>query len=76
MRILQPEVSRDTVRCLEGLLEAAKAGEVVGVAYAAIHRRRNFRVHICGEAYRAPVFARGCVAVLDDELGHRIRHEG
>lgn len=73
MKLLKPEVSRDTVRCLEGLLEAARAGEVVGVAYAAIHRRRNFRVHLCGEAYRSPVFARGCVAVLDDELSQRIR---
>lgn len=65
--------SHDTVQCLERLLAEARAGQLIGLAYAAIMKRRNFRVNACGEAHRSPTFARGVLAALDDELGNRIR---
>jgi hypothetical protein len=66
-------VSSDTIQCLEVLLEKARAGEIIGVAYAAMHKRRRYTVHTCGEAHRNPTFARGMIAALDDELGQRVR---
>lgn len=66
-------VSHDTIQCLEALLEKAKAGEIIGLAYAAMHKKRRYTVHSCGEAHRNPTFARGMVAALDDELSSRVR---
>lgn len=71
-KLVPDDGSRDTVECLEHLLEQARAGEVIGLAYAVIMRRRNFRVNACGEAHRSPTFARGVLATLDDELSARI----
>lgn len=73
MRLIREDVSNDTIHCLERLLEDARAGKVVGIAYAAIFKRRNFSVNVCGEAHRSPVFTRGVLASLDDELGSRVR---
>lgn len=71
--LLPDTVSKDTVRCLETLLEHARSGAVIGVAYAAVLRQRNFIVSAAGEAHRSPTFARGMVAALDDKLSERIR---
>ena len=68
-------ISHDTVQCLRTLLARAEAGEVIGIAYAAMHRGRTYTVHACGEAHRNPTFTRGMVAALNDDLGVRIRGE-
>jgi hypothetical protein len=73
MKLVQTEVSTDTVHCLERLLADARAGKVVGIVYGVIFKRRNFSVNACGEAHRSPVFARGVLATLDDELSQRVR---
>ena len=65
-------VSRDTVSCLRDLLSRAECGEVIGVAYAAMYKRRKYTVHVCGEADRNPTFARGMVGALGDELSKRV----
>jgi hypothetical protein len=69
-------VSRDTVQCLRELLAQAERGEVIGVIYAAMHKRRKYTVHACGEADRNPTFARGMVVALDDKLSRRVWGEG
>jgi len=66
--------SSDTVQCLERLLDESRAGQVIGIAYAVILRRRNYRVNVCGEAHRSPTFTRGVIAALDDELSTRVRN--
>lgn len=72
--ILVPDtVSHDTIECLESLLRQARRGQVIGLAYAAMLRKRAYVVNAAGEAYRNPTFSRGCVQALDDELGKRIR---
>lgn len=68
-------VSKDTIECLEALLKQAKAGEVIGVAYCAMHKKRRYVVHTCGEAHRNPTFTRGMLAALDDNLSHRVQGE-
>ncbi len=70
---LEPDqLSHDTVECLTELLEQAKLGKVVGIAFAAILRGRNFWVNTAGEAYRSPVYTHGTVGVLHTKLAHKI----
>lgn len=73
--LLQSITSRDTVQCVEHLLEQAKSGECIGVAYVAMYRRRKYAVHVCGETHRNPTWTRGAVTVLQDELGAAIRED-
>lgn len=72
--ILVPDtVSTDTVECLKQLLEHAKSGEVIGIAFAAMLKKRGYIANTAGEAHRNPTWARGMVAALDDQLSLRIR---
>lgn len=72
--VLLPDyISHDTVDCLKQLLAQAKRGEIIGMAYAAMLKRRAYIVNTAGEAHRSPTFARGMVAALDDQLAGRIR---
>lgn len=68
-RLVSRAVSHDTVRALESMLEAARGGELIGMAYAAMFRERKYLVNATGEAYRNPTFSRGMLRDLDDELG-------
>lgn len=74
-RLVPDQLSHDTVEALHELLERAKAGEIVGIAFAAMYRRRQFITNTAGECHRNPVFARGMVAALDDELSVRMRDD-
>lgn len=65
-------VSHDVVQCLEVLLSEARRGEVIGLAFAAMLKRRAFIVNSAGEAHRNPTFTRGMVAALDDQLSQRV----
>lgn len=72
--VLVPDtVSNDTVECLETLLDQARRGEVIGLAYTAVLKRRGYIANTAGEAHRNPTFSRGMVAALDDQLALRIR---
>lgn len=72
--VLLPDyVSHDTVDCLKQLLAQAKRGEIIGMAYCAMLKRRAYIVNTAGEAHRSPTFSRGMVAALDDQLAGRIR---
>lgn len=71
--LISDAVSNDTVEALSQLLDMAHRGELIGFAFAAMLKRRRYFVNVAGEAFRNPTFARGCVSVLNDELGLRIR---
>jgi hypothetical protein len=66
----QPDA--DTIECLELLLRRARRGEIIGLAYAAMLKKRAYIVDIAGVAHSSPTFARGMVAALDDQLADRI----
>lgn len=71
--ILIPDtISIDTVECLETLLDQARRGQIIGLAFAAMLKRRGYIVNTAGEAHRNPTFARGMLAALNDRLGHRV----
>jgi hypothetical protein len=71
--LVPDEVSTDTVEALELLLREARRGQVIGIAFAAMLKRRAFIVNTAGEAHRNPTFSRGMVAALDDQLAQRVR---
>lgn len=66
--LLKDAVSRDTVEALEQLLEAAKAGEISGMAFAVSLRGKRYVTNTTGACYRDPTLSRGMIAALDDEL--------
>ena len=70
--LVPDNLSSDTVECLEQLLERARRGEVIGLAFAAMLRKRNYIVNSAGEVHRNPTFGLGMVRVLDDELMRKI----
>lgn len=68
-QVIGDQLSHDTIECLERLLEEARAGKVIGIAFAAIMKRQHYVAHMCGEAHRQRVFTRGILRELDDKLG-------
>jgi hypothetical protein len=72
-RLIDETFSDDTIEALRELLQFAEAGEVVGIAFAAMFKRRKFVTDAAGECRRNPVFTRGMVAALDDCLAERMR---
>lgn len=72
-RLVPDTISTDTTQALEEMLAMARRGELIGIAFACILKRREYFVNTAGEAHRNPMFARGIVAALDDDLGHRMR---
>jgi hypothetical protein len=71
--LIPDSVSHDTVKALEILLQHARDGEIIGLAFAAALKKRAYITNAAGECYRNPTFARGMVAALDDQLSSRIR---
>jgi hypothetical protein len=67
-RLVPDDLSHDTVEALQTLLEDARKGDVIGVAFCAMYKQRNFIVNTAGEAHRNPVFTRGMIACLNDTL--------
>lgn len=68
-------ISSDTEQALTQLLDLARRGELIGIAFAGILKRRKYFVNTAGEAHRNPTFARGCVCALSDDLARRMRRE-
>lgn len=68
-------ISTNTEEALTQLLEMARRGDLIGIAFACMLKQRRYFVNAAGEAHRSPAFARGCVGALDDQLGQRMRNE-
>jgi hypothetical protein len=59
----------ETVSTLETLLEAARIGEVTGLAIVVALRGKEFFFDVAGALERDLIFARGAARGLDDYLG-------
>lgn len=70
--LVQDGLSSDTVKALELMLEEARTGDLIGIAYVAMYRRREYTASATGEARRNPTFTRGMLAALDDVLGEMV----
>lgn len=70
-RLVPDAISDDTIRALEQLLRQARKGDIIGLAFVAMYRRREYIANAAGEAKRNPTFTRGMIAALDDALGRQ-----
>jgi hypothetical protein len=66
----------DVIKALEYLLDEARSGKLIGIAYGAMFRQRSYIVSTAGEGRRNPLFALGVVHVLADELVGRAHRKG
>jgi hypothetical protein len=57
-------ISHDTIQTLEELLEKAKNGAIIGLAYVVMNKKRSYNVDSAGELHRNPTYALGTVIVL------------
>lgn len=64
LKLVKDRVSQDTIEVLSALLEDAKRGEVIGIAFAAMYRQRKFIVDTAGEARQEPIFTIGMLDFL------------
>lgn len=67
-RLIPDSTSHDTVEALEALLDAAKTGEITGIAFACTLKKMRYITNVAGLCFTNPTFARGMVASLSDEL--------
>ena len=68
-------VCDETVDTLTHLLERARAGDVVGLAYCVMFKRRRYSVDLTGDARCDPTFARGMVAALDEAASRQVEED-
>lgn len=66
--LVRTHTSADTVIALSELLRQAKESQIIGVAFAALYKQKEYAVNATGEARRSPTFTRGAVLALDDYL--------
>lgn len=68
VKLMPDDVSPDCVEALTQLLDEARTGDVIGIGFIAVYKRREYIVNVAGELRRNPTLARGMVASLDDYL--------
>lgn len=74
-KLIPDSLSTDTIEALEQLLDQARNGEVIGIAFGVMLRQRKFLVNTAGEAHRNPGFSLQMTRMLDDHLVMRVRGE-
>ena len=63
--LAQDTISHDTVEALQTLLEKAKRGDVIGIAYSLMNKRRSYHVDSAGELHIDEILrAFGAVGIL------------
>lgn len=65
-------ISHDSVEALEALLEEARQGKLIGLAFVAMYKDRYYVTNTAGEAYRNPVFTCGMLASLNYQLMRKV----
>lgn len=73
LRLAPAPANRELVDTLTRLLEQAQRGELVGMAFAAMLKRRGYIVDTVGEASDSATYSRGMLRALDDKLAMRVR---
>lgn len=74
--LIQMHPSNDVVETLEYLLQEARGGQVIGIFYGVMLKRRAYFVDTAGEARRNPMFSLGMAHMLIGKLTDRVRGRG
>ena len=67
-QLVSDNISRDTVEAARQILQGAESGEVIGMTFGLMLKRRRYIVNVAGECLRDPTFSRGMLGAMDDEL--------
>ena len=68
LKLAQPSSSTETVETLLRLLSEARAGQVVGLAYVALHSGARYSGDVVGRARAFPLYTLGLCKALEDQL--------
>jgi hypothetical protein len=71
LRLVRPASDLQTIEALTELLEAAKAGKVIGLAYVALHLQDEYSADLVGQARRSPLLSRGICRCLEDAIAQK-----
>jgi hypothetical protein len=64
--------SSEVVACLRSLLRDAEAGKLIGVAWVAMYKQREWDYMACGEAHRNPAWTIGMLTSFSIKLANDI----
>jgi hypothetical protein len=70
--LVPDSISHDSVEALKTLLDDAERGDLIGIAFTAMYKKRSYIVNAAGEAHRNPTFALGMAEVLNDYLRDQV----
>jgi hypothetical protein len=66
--LVRPLADQDTIKVLADLLELAKRGEIVGLAYVALHKGCGYSSDVVGSVRNSPLLARGLASTLWEQI--------
>lgn len=76
IKIVDHQLSDDTIKCAEQIMEMAKSGKLKGIAFVGVMSGRRYFGGTAGEARRDPTFTRGMLRGLDDKLARVVHGTG
>lgn len=63
-KLAEDKISHETVEALEILLDKARKGDIIGIAFSVMNKRRTYNTSTAGELHRNMTFAVGTLMVL------------
>ena len=72
LHVVRSKPNADVIQCLELLLQAARSGDVTGIAFAATLQSMRYITDVAGVCYEHPTFTRGMLATLADEVAGEV----
>lgn len=72
LRLIPDDLSTDTLKCCEQLVEMAKARKLRGIGFVGILAGGDFIGNTAGAAHSDPWKTRGLLLGLDDKLSARV----
>lgn len=73
VKLVPDAVSKETIDTLSALLQEARAGKIIGVAYVALHKGRHYSADNVGEGRPHSLLMRVALQELSDYLGPLFR---
>lgn len=70
--LIPDSLPSDLIECTKSLHEQALKGELIGLAFTGMTKRRGYIANSAGEAYRNPTFAIGMCFALIRKLSGRL----
>lgn len=74
-RLVPAGGSHETVECLRALLAQAEAGDLIGVAWVSMYRRRTWDYRACGETHRNRAWTLGMLQAFSAKLANDINDQ-